>query len=463
MKNINNIYFIFLGALFLGACGGTSSDPLAKYDVKGQAPHQTPRETVSTLRSGKLEIVQGDISPGLVSQNFFIEEQAGQLRFEVVVRDPRITQIRVDISKFPQSPNSPSVQRTGDSALTGEFVLSWTPPRGHLPPGISSLPHSAAISVKVEDATLPELIGLMIEKELLFVVNKTQSVPKIIEFTDLKKGFEEGSLVPFRVVVEDPSAARTGIPPRLDFHDLNQSNTEAICVNMRNRILNQDPTKVVEKISSSKFEFNYLIDTRDLPNAFDRRGKETSEVDRVQMCFGMSARNSDNGISGEVRVQADGRYAVRVPEIIWSDNLATTVLPSKQVSELRFEILDPRGLGEVSLPEAQISALKKSMRSQIEILCEVTTPASSPNPKSKKSCLMKIEPECPPASQQQRPLESAVKLAIRLENKLGARTRASEFSRDFKVVAEEVNCPTSKESKARSEAKPMRPQESPKR
>jgi len=212
MKSTNNIYLILLGVLFLGACGGTSSDPLSRYDVKGQEPHQTPRETLSTLKSGKIEIIQGDSAPGTVSQSFFTEEQAGQLRFQVLVRDPRVTRISVEISKFPQTPNLPSVQRVGDTLMTGEFVLLWTPPRGHLPPGVSSLPYSAVISVKVEEATLPELVGLIAEKELLFVVSRTQSVPKIVEFTDLKKGFDEGALLPFRVVVDDPSAVKTGIP-----------------------------------------------------------------------------------------------------------------------------------------------------------------------------------------------------------------------------------------------------------
>jgi hypothetical protein len=110
MKSTNNIYLILLGVLFLGACGGTSSDPLSRYDVKGQEPHQTPRETLSTLKSGKIEIIQGDSAPGTVSQSFFTEEQAGQLRFQVLVRDPRVTRISVEISKFPQTPNLPSVQ-----------------------------------------------------------------------------------------------------------------------------------------------------------------------------------------------------------------------------------------------------------------------------------------------------------------------------------------------------------------
>jgi len=233
---------------------------------------------------------------------------------------------------------------------------------------------------------------------------------------------------------------------------------------MRNRIRNQDPTKIVEKISSSKFEFKYMIDTRDLPDAFDRKGQSNSEFEKVQMCFGMSARNSDNGISGEVRIQTDGRYAVRAPEILWADNQSTVLLPSKQMTELRFEVSDPRGLGEVSVPQSQIPTISKSMRSQVEIVCEdpsivvagssssFVSPASSTG--KRKTCVLKIQPECPPASQRQRPLESSVKLVLKVSNKLGERIRQSEIFRDFKILAEESNCPVSSNSAAPQPGKP---------
>lgn len=443
MKSKNKLYLGMMVALFLGACGGTSgtSDPLSKYDVKGGQPHNTPRETVKTIGSGKIEIRQLGVNASTVAQNSFIEEQSGQIRFEVIVRDPRITRIHVDISKFPQSPNLPTLERVGESTLTGEFALNWTPPRGHLPPGVPSQTHAFTLTVKVEEAALPELMGLIVERELLLNVSKTQSVPRIVEFTDLKNGVEEGQLVPFRVVVEDSSAKDSGLAPRLDFHDLPQSNTEAICVNMRSRITNQDPTKVVERISNSRFEFKYVIDTRNLPNAYDRRGRETSTADKVQLCFGMSARNSDNGISGEVRVQTDGRYSVREPELTWADNNSTTVLPAKQSTELRFEISESSQLGEVSVPQNQISALRRALRSQVELSCEDSNVSASV---SKKVCTLKVTPECPSSSQRQRPLESAVKMTLKVENKLGTRVRTKDFTRDFKILADETNCPVSR-------------------
>lgn len=420
-----------LSLLLVSCGGGSSSDPLSSYDVKGGQPHQTPREKTVTLSSGKIEIRQPGANADNVIRNSFIEEEANEVLIEVVIRDPKITTYKLEISSFPQSPNAPSLDETSTKGL---FSLKWTPPRGHLPPGTWSQSHPVKISAKVIESSIPELVGLLSEKEIIINVNKTQSVPEIKEYSNLKSGIEEGQPANFRVVVKDPSAASSGFLPDLVFMDVPQSNTEAICSNFRSRIRNADPTQVVRRLSDSTFEYNYVIDTNNLPNAHDRRGIETDQASKVQICFNMRVIGTTGGLSEVVKVQADAKYSVQEPTLTWSDNLSQTTLPANQETILRFQIAS-QGLGDLTVPTQQLARMGTQLRSKVELTCEEAVRQETT---TSKNCSLSIKPSCP--TRGELPQEAKVKMTLKVENKLGARVKAKDFQREFTVLAQEPDC-----------------------
>lgn len=406
--------------MMLSACNGQSSNPLEKYkDVKGD-PY-----TGTTPQSEKQNEVSSKFSLEIISAvSTFIESQPGKIQLALKPKSLDIGTYSLAITSFSMDNQQPQLQPTDKPGI---YDLTWTPPIG------SSLRKDLKLKLqaKVLTASDMRLVGTGDPFELNINVSIDGSEPYVVDAPKLEAGVDEGYLIPYVIVIEDPATATMPGAPDVVIRSHRNSNTEAYAADGASK-LTPDNTKVanVERVgTTTRWKFHYVLNTKELPLNHDREGKPDPTASTVDLCFYIdvrSVRGTYNTQTGPQRC-IRARYMVQAPELSWEAAYLTEIKSGVE-TQLKFTIKSINGLGTTELKdvERQISSLsgKKS------ISCSLTSLQNL----NSKTCVLAWTPTCSATAKTQ-------KVSLKVDNTLGGKTKSQRFEKEFTLLANEELCP----------------------
>lgn len=433
---IKSISLLAASSLLL-SCIGQSSDPLGKYDdlknfakptsEQSEKQKEAPPVFTSVTLPEPEELTNLKLN-GINDVNLanFVEGKEGIFYLKILPTSQKILQQIVEIADFPIA-SRPTLIALDKANIYG---LKWTPPMGLIPPGKNYVKLQLKLQTTVIKASDANLEGLMKSEAITLEVNRDSSLPKILGFSNLGAGVEEGQTLPFTIDIEDPASAMSPKFPEMEITHYIYSNTEAFRADGA-RYVTMDYTKTVnpEKITGSQVQwrFYFLLQVDQLPLDRDRRGIENPLAPSVDVCFHIRASSVLETKSYKQQVCLKGRYAAQLPVLKW-ENDAIKEINAGVPTVLKFTVQSGNGLGQVSIKEAtkQIAGLSGTK----SIVC------LPPNADilSTQNCELTWTPACLKT-------QTAKKLTLKVDNVVGTKKKSQVFTKDFFIVPTEENCP----------------------
>ena len=404
----------------LSACGSAkSSNPLSKYEGMKTEPANDNKPTTQSIAGSDLFSIQVAGANSMNTANF-IEGETSQVIVKIKPKSGAISNFSVSLIGFDNSAGP----ELAETAVAGEYSLTWSPSLGTIPGGALSKMFSAQIQAAVSESSDPRLVGLVNIETIPVIVGRNNSQPVIKGWTKLTSGIDEGQEVSFTVDVLDPALTsgdkRT---PQVVFAPFESVNTEAFRANGSNYIFpdrnNPKPVKV-----GDVYRFFFVIKADQLPLDRDRLGHDIAASASVDLCFMMSARSVVKTVSDEIEVCAKARYAAQPPTIAFDNTMPTEVKAGESVT-LHVKISSEHPASVISI--AKYNAIVASLGGQNEVSCE----PEAPDKKNSQICVIKWTPAC---------VSSTVSkiISVRADSTLGKKTKSAVATKDINVVPTET-------------------------
>lgn len=421
MKRIESTILALSLMSMLSACGG-SSDPMSKYTLREDGTPGQTREKQTLLQAGKIsvELVADNASQTVV--NNFVEGQASQVLLKVTVNDPKISLYTINLTQFPHI-DQPSLIAT---AQPGIWSLTWTPPKGFIPPGQTGQALNINWEVKVTAATAPELIGYQQSGSFPINISRSTEVPTIISYDKHENGVEEDQLVPFTVVIDDPNSKSENQVPFLSFTGVPYLNTEAYCADFASRmIIDSSKSENPQRLSETRWKFYYRMDTRNLPIDRDRVGQENPNSPSVDVCFYLAAVSGvGQTTSAKSKINIKAKYSAKMPTLRWENDSVAAVTAGEEI-KIRFEVgietSQTETLGALSFPKQAAELARLSGTKSLQ--CDLGAQDSA----TKKTCELTWKPRCVSSKRD-------FQLRLTVANTVGTRKKEKMFTRNFEIT-----------------------------
>lgn len=415
---------IYIGAallMLLPACG-KSSDPISQYSVKGGPVTDAPSENQTKAMPEIFIIDVGSMNLGRSAS--FVEGFEGQVLIKITPKTDKVTNFTISLLDFPLQ-ETPKIQNTSTPNV---FVLMWKPPMGTIPPGGTQAEIQTRLLVRVTEASDARLIGMADSPVIHLFVGQNHAQPKILNYTSLEKGVDEGSKVPFIIDIEDPGSITGNLIPEIQITSFRHSNTEAFVAD-GSFMVNPDLGKSVniENLGQGKWRFHYILNAERFEDNRDRKGKLDPSASTVPVCFYIRAVSVRKTLSVQPQVCFVGRFAAQAPILTWEDQTLTELKTGIE-HQIKFSIKSSNGLGKTEINDVnkQISGLPGTK----VLLCENQ---STENP-NVQNCILSWTPTCSRTN-------STKKLTLKVENKLNEKIKTQVFEKEFVLLANEELCP----------------------
>ncbi len=448
------VYLCAALLMLLPGCGGQSSDPLKKYkDVKGvpltEGEKQSEAQTVAPVDILTIKI--GDIKPKtsgaetpeaqtITSPDFidiksseqtnnsnFIEGTEGKILIEIKPKSTKITDFSVSLMNFPLQ-DQPKIELT---STPGVYALTWKPPTGIIPPGAQGSQVKAQLFATVTGATDSRLIGLAQKPfDIVIFISRNNAQPKILNYTSLEKGVDEGQKIPFSIEIEDPASATSPRTPEIQVTPFRYANTEAFVADGSSMLTPDTSKESIQKISATRWKFNYILNAEHFVDDRDRKGNVDAQSSSVKVCFYIRAISVSNTGSVQPQVCFTGRYAAQAPTLTWEDQNLKEVKSGVEI-QIKFSIKSANGLGKTELKDVlkQISSLTGSKSVKCDPIVEQN--------KESQNCVLTWTPTCSRTA-------AVKKLTFKVENTVGEKVKSQSFEKELTVLSNEELCPVKK-------------------
>ncbi|MEK6772917.1 MAG: hypothetical protein AABY64_03160 [Bdellovibrionota bacterium] len=413
--------------MLLPGCGGQSSDPLKKYkDVKGEpltegGPQSEDQKIIPDLFT--VEMGESDQS----RSGNLIEGKEGQILIKISPKSTKISNFTVSLLDFPLQ-DQPKIQVT---STPGIYALMWKPPMGIIPPGAQGTEVATKILVTPTEASDSRLIGVAGKPEKIVIfISRNNAQPKILNYTSLENGVDEGQKIPFSIEIEDPASATNPRTPEIQVTPFRYANTEAFVAD-GSSMLTQDTSKEsIQKIGATRWKFNYILNAERFADDRDRKGNVDAQSSSVKVCFYIRAISVSNTGSVQPQVCFTGRYAAQAPTLTWEDQNLKEVKSGVE-SQIKFSIKSANGLGKTELKDTlkHISSLTGSK----SVKCD---PVVEQN-KESQNCVLTWTPTCSRSA-------AVKKLTFKVENTVGEKIKSQSFEKELNILSNEELCPDKK-------------------
>lgn len=424
------LYLTVISSTALVACGGSSSNPLDKYEgMKLTTPTNEKPEVQTYVQKDLFTmLVNGSKDTNTVN---FIEGQSGSALINISSNLPSVSSFSVSISDFPNS-ERPTLSPT---ATKGVYAITWSAPVGTIPAGEVGKEFNATIQITVLSATDSLLVGTAAVKILGINVNRNAVQPTITSAPDLSKGVEEGQDTPFIVDVTIPSSGSGDLrDPELVITPYKNSNTEAYCANGQPYALLDETKENNPERIGSKYRFYYNMRIDSLPLDRDRVGQKMASAMTVPVCFNLRAISASGALSTQIQVLTKARYAAQPPTIQIVDSSGQVILADSQdikagsETVLNLKLSTEHSLSVVSIlkPQTMISALSGKK----EIVCTY----DAADKKNQQTCIVKWTPACVSKT-------LTMALSVSAQSVLGTKVKTSALSKTLNVIPDLEACP----------------------
>lgn len=445
-KMSKNLITMACTAALLSACGDMKQDPTTEYkDVSENLvrPHNVKPNEQKFL-SGELF----DIYPTAGQVLNFIEGEAKSYTI-----DSRAVTGAVYDVVLTGKPDEGMTLKKGEKP--GQFILTWTPPRGHIPNGESDRQHELTFEIVLlpgTDARAQQIFNnpeLPIDRTRKHTVNVRRSKQQaaINKITGIKTSVNEGEKFSFQIEVTDP-AAHAGNPPRLVPVEVSSSNTELFEANGGSFVTLDTSSQAkmnVEDKGDGVWVFHRVFDTNAavIPLPLTKTGEVDTNADSVVVRFGYMVIGAGGATSPEKveRVTIHLNKKAEKPEIRFLTGKQSIGLHTGVEREIEFgaSVKNPRA--KVSLSLEALRAAVSGWPGSPTVTCE-----DSGADLTRKNCVLTWKVPCEAAD-----LKTEYQLTVEATSDLFGRTEKAQITKTLKIVKNAQVCRTAQQPEVRTQ------------
>ncbi|MCC6278666.1 MAG: hypothetical protein IT289_12190 [Oligoflexia bacterium] len=383
MKKLNYKLFILL-ALGVAACAKSDPNPAKDYaDLPVVKPHGEVAPTQQEMTNPFVIDVVGPYDQNVAQ---FSEGETKTIQLSVRVLEPDIKRFVLrafDLPKGMVFGQNPQVKN--------QYTLTWTP-KLIVPAGQPDTKFTIRLEAAVVETRDPRLRSIVKNHNLQIVVAANRKVPVIeglswgaqVKSDGQRAHFEEGSVIPFAVVISDPSSF-SNIPPkmsRVPYEDGGNSETfKADALGFVRPDRNAGAPRKVD--NNGKWEFRYILDLKSmtLPTPLKRDGSFDLDADSVNMCFSFQGESQAGVPSADYPFCFSVSFKSKAPEIVWPDTQGKgyITLRANALNRITFFVRAVNGRGSLDIQGTDFEALPgpatlvcaKAKDNQVIRTCEI--------------------------------------------------------------------------------------------
>ncbi len=196
---------------------------------------------------------------------------------------------------------------TASTSEKGLYILAWAPDFYTLPPNdnmkMITVKIIADISTTAKSLAAAQIQGLTREKNIDLVVFRNQHAPSQLTIENLPSEITEGEIIKFSVISTVPDIdGRTPFLPMINIYSdqmnsLSGSNIKEL--DGSRHVLTDPSQKSVEYVGNSKWKFNRIFDTKNIPLqpqvSQNNEPAKKADITNLRLSFKVSSPNGRAG------------------------------------------------------------------------------------------------------------------------------------------------------------------------